>query len=103
MTSIDQIAAPDAMISPRFEFFRARSETVSRNLLFFFHHFKAERTGALFGSAMPWLKAGYDLIQVLCPEGDGYRSTPPDEIRAAGSCPWAWCRLWLRWSPAFSG
>ena len=83
MTSIDQIAAPDAMISPRFEFFRARSETVSRNLLFFFHHFKAERTGALFGSAMPWLKAGYDLIQVLCPEGDGYRSTPPDEIRAA--------------------
>jgi hypothetical protein len=23
--------------------------------------------------------------------------------RPGGSCPWAWCRLWLRWSPAFSG
>ena len=23
--------------------------------------------------------------------------------RLTRSCPWAWCRLWLRWSPAFSG
>ena len=27
-------------------------------------------------------------------------ATPQSRL---GSCPWAWCRLWLRWSPAFSG
>ena len=83
MSPDDLIVAPDVVISPRFEFFRSRSQTSSRNLLFFFHHFQAEKSGALYGGAAPWLKAGFDMVQVACPEGDSYRTLPPDEIRAA--------------------